>query len=114
MEPDSRLFCSLGQRQSQTLNYFFLHSILWYFAQQENQEEEQQNQGDIRVKVLNTVTGEVLSGDDAPTMTQIDAWLEMNPGYEVVPRGDGEESSSSEEEEEVGIEEMIDPQCNVA
>ena len=36
---------------------------------------------DLPVKVTHTETGKVLFGPEAPNASQLDAWLEMNPGY---------------------------------
>ncbi|KAI9522129.1 putative global transcription activator SNF2L2, partial [Dissostichus eleginoides] len=55
---------------------------------------------ELPVKVIQTETGKVLQGTDAPKSGQLEAWLEMNPGYEVAPRSDSEESSSEFEEED--------------
>jgi hypothetical protein len=38
---------------------------------------------DLPVKVTHTETGKVLFGPEAPKASQLDAWLEMNPGYGV-------------------------------
>ncbi|RLV76487.1 hypothetical protein DV515_00016926, partial [Chloebia gouldiae] len=51
-------------------------------------------------KVIHVESGKILTGTDAPKAGQLEAWLEMNPGYEVAPRSDSEESGSEEEEEE--------------
>ncbi|XP_062605822.1 uncharacterized protein LOC134267631 isoform X2 [Saccostrea cucullata] len=69
-------------------------------------EDGDSNMSEIRVSVIETSTGRVLTGDEAPLASQLEAWLELNPGYEVAPREDGEESGS-EEEEEVEQEEVI-------
>lgn len=55
---------------------------------------------DLPVKVIHVESGKILTGTDAPKAGQLEAWLEMNPGYEVAPRSDSEESGSEEEEEE--------------
>ncbi|XP_070563985.1 probable global transcription activator SNF2L2 [Ptychodera flava] len=64
--------------------------------------DESSQFSDITVNVIETETGRVLSGEEAPKASQLEAWLEMNPGYEVAPRDDdsGEESEESGEEEE--------------
>lgn len=36
---------------------------------------------EMRVSVIETSTGKVLSGDDAPLTSQLETWLELNPGY---------------------------------
>ncbi|XP_041642728.1 probable global transcription activator SNF2L2 [Cheilinus undulatus] len=62
--------------------------------------DESSQMSELPVKVIQTETGKVLQGTDAPKSSQLEAWLEMNPGYEVAPRSDSEESGSEYEEEE--------------
>lgn len=62
--------------------------------------DETSQMSDLPVKVIHVDSGNILTGTDAPKAGQLDAWLEMNPGYEVAPRSDSEESGSEEEEEE--------------
>ncbi|XP_034072512.1 probable global transcription activator SNF2L2 isoform X1 [Gymnodraco acuticeps] len=62
--------------------------------------DESSQTSELPVKVIQTETGKVLQGTDAPKSGQLEAWLEMNPGYEVAPRSDSEESSSEFEEED--------------
>ncbi|XP_031799849.1 probable global transcription activator SNF2L2 isoform X2 [Sarcophilus harrisii] len=62
--------------------------------------DESSQMSDLPVKVTHTETGKVLLGPEAPKASQLDAWLEMNPGYEVAPRSDSEESDSEYEEED--------------
>lgn len=38
---------------------------------------------DKPITVVETATGKVLSGDDAPILSQLQQWLEMHPGWEV-------------------------------
>lgn len=66
------------------ISFYFLIALL----------DESSQQSDLRVNVIETETGKVLSGKDAPLASQLEAWLEMNPGYEVAPReaSDDEES----------------------
>ncbi|XP_075961172.1 putative global transcription activator SNF2L2 isoform X3 [Anarhichas minor] len=79
--------------------------------------DESSQMSELPVKVIQTETGKVLQGTDAPKSSQLEAWLEMNPGYEVAPRSDSEESGSEfeDEEEEEGAkaepeeEKIIDP-----
>lgn len=65
--------------------------------------DESSNTSDMRISVIETCTGRILSGDTAPLASQLEAWLELNAGYEVAPREYGEEEYDSGEEEEVGI-----------
>uniref|UniRef100_A0A7N8XCW7 SWI/SNF related BAF chromatin remodeling complex subunit ATPase 2 n=1 Tax=Mastacembelus armatus TaxID=205130 RepID=A0A7N8XCW7_9TELE len=64
--------------------------------------DESSQMSELPVKVIQTETGKVLQGTDAPKSSQLEAWLEMNPGYEVAPRSDSEESGSEFEEEVSG------------
>uniref|UniRef100_A0A8C2WQY6 SWI/SNF related BAF chromatin remodeling complex subunit ATPase 2 n=1 Tax=Cyclopterus lumpus TaxID=8103 RepID=A0A8C2WQY6_CYCLU len=61
--------------------------------------DESSQMSELSVKVIQTETGKVLQGTDAPKSSQLEAWLEMNPGYEVAPRSDSEESGSEYEDE---------------
>ncbi|KAL3186507.1 hypothetical protein MRX96_027543 [Rhipicephalus microplus] len=58
--------------------------------------DESSQHSDLRVNVIETSTGKVIEGKDAPLASQLDAWLEMHPGFEVAPR----EASDDEEEGE--------------
>jgi len=53
------------------------------------------------IRVVNSATGEVLEGEDAPGLNELDAWLDLNQGWEVVPReaeADEDENSKAEDE----------------
>ncbi|XP_028830250.1 transcription activator BRG1 isoform X2 [Denticeps clupeoides] len=69
--------------------------------------DETSQMSDLPVKVIHVDSGKILTGVDAPKAGQLETWLEMNPGYEVVPRSDSEDSGSEEEEEEE--EEQLPP-----
>ncbi|KAI1884006.1 hypothetical protein AGOR_G00221940 [Albula goreensis] len=60
--------------------------------------DETSQMSDLLVKVIHVDSGKILTGIDAPKAGQLEAWLEMNPGYEVAPRSDSEDSGSDEEE----------------
>jgi len=45
--------------------------------------DEGSNMSDVRLNVIETATGKILSGEEAPLASQLDAWLEMNPGYHL-------------------------------
>ena len=38
---------------------------------------------DLRVKVLEVATGQILTGEEAPLASQLEAWLEMHPGFVI-------------------------------
>uniref|UniRef100_A0A671R310 Probable global transcription activator SNF2L2 n=1 Tax=Sinocyclocheilus anshuiensis TaxID=1608454 RepID=A0A671R310_9TELE len=76
--------------------------------------DENSQMSELPVKVIQTETGKVLQGTDAPKSSQLEAWLEMNPGYEVAPRSDSEESGSEfEEEVSVLISQDVDDEYSV-
>ena len=39
-----------------------------------------------RIHVKEISTGKILRGDEAPLASELEAWLEKNPGWEEVPR----------------------------
>lgn len=49
--------------------------------------DESSQMSDLPVKVIQTETGKVLQGMDAPKSSQLEAWLEMNPGWENTSLG---------------------------
>uniref|UniRef100_A0A1A8NSL4 SWI/SNF related, matrix associated, actin dependent regulator of chromatin, subfamily a, member 4 n=1 Tax=Nothobranchius pienaari TaxID=704102 RepID=A0A1A8NSL4_9TELE len=71
--------------------------------------DETSQMSDLPVKVIHVDSGKILTGGDAPKAGQLDAWLEMNPGYEVAPRSDSEDSGSDDEEEEEDEDEQHQP-----
>ena len=46
---------------------------------------------------LQVATGKILRGEDAPFASELEAWLEKNPGYEEVPRDEDSEEDSDDE-----------------
>lgn len=46
--------------------------------------DESSQMSELPVKVIQTETGKVLQGTDAPKSSQLEAWLEMNPGWEHI------------------------------
>lgn len=55
---------------------------------------------DVHATVVETASGRVLSGDDAPLESQVQGWLEMHPGWERAPREDEDDSDLSEVDDE--------------
>jgi len=53
---------------------------------------------DTRVGVIETATGRTLTGDEAPLMSQLSAFLEAHPGWEPI-ESDSEEDEDDDEEE---------------
>ncbi|KAJ8251297.1 hypothetical protein GJAV_G00219830 [Gymnothorax javanicus] len=62
--------------------------------------DETSQMSDLPVKVIHIDSGKILTGVDAPRAGQLEAWLEVNPGYEVAPRSDSEDSGSEEDDED--------------
>ena len=50
--------------------------------------------GEARITVIETSTGEKLTGEDAPKKAELEEWLKEHPGYEVLE--DNDENSESE------------------
>lgn len=77
--------------------------------------DDTSQQSDMRVTVIETATGNKLSGAEAPLATQIDTWLEVHPGYEVAPREadsesdeyDYDDDDEEEEDDEMDEEEQL-------
>ena len=42
-------------------------------------------------------TGKILKGENAPLASDLESWLEKNPGYEEVPRDEDSEEDSDDE-----------------
>jgi len=53
---------------------------------------------DTRIGVIETATGRTLTGDEAPLMSQLSAFLEAHPGWEPI-ESESEEDDDDEEEE---------------
>jgi SWI/SNF-related matrix-associated actin-dependent regulator of chromatin subfamily A protein 2/4 len=49
----------------------------------------------LHIKVKNLTTGEIKDGQDAPLASDLESWLEKNPGWQAVPR----ETSDDEDED---------------
>ena len=52
---------------------------------------------EMRVHVKEVSTGKILRGEEAPLASELEAWLEKNPGYEEVPRDEDSEDDSEDE-----------------
>ena len=60
--------------------------------------DEGSQTAEVRITVVESSSGKVLTGDEAPLASQVSTWLELHPGWTVVPREDEEEDGSDEEE----------------
>merc|ERR1711997_823446 len=59
--------------------------------------DESSQMSDVRIHVKELSTGKILRGDDAPLASELESWLEKNPGYEEVPRDEDSEDDSDAE-----------------
>lgn len=66
---------------------------------QEGQEGDDEEEEDFRVTVREVCTGKEISGDDAPMASEVDAWLELHPGWECVDEFTDDEDEEGEETE---------------
>ncbi len=68
--------------------------------------DESSQMSDVRIHVKEVSTGKILRGEDAPLASELEAWLEKNPGYEEAPRDEDSEEDSDEE-----LTKGDDPKC---
>lgn len=43
--------------------------------------DENSTMSDMHIHVIHSETGQELKGEEAPLASQVESWLEMNPGY---------------------------------
>lgn len=55
---------------------------------------------DCRVRVMETASGKVLFGDDAPLMRNLARWLQQHPGWEYIVSEDEDSDNDDKNEEE--------------
>lgn len=55
---------------------------------------------ELRVRVRDMSSGKILKGENAPLASELEAWLEKNPGYEEVPQDVDSDDSDDEKEGE--------------
>ena len=61
-------------------------------------ESSQMSSGEVRIHMREVSTGKILRGEEAPLASELEAWLEKNPGYEEAPRDEDMDSDDSDEE----------------
>merc|ERR1712141_576609 len=66
--------------------------------------DESSQMSDVRIHVKELSTGKILRGEDAPLASELESWLEKNPGYEEVPRDEDSEDDSDDEAKQAAIE----------
>lgn len=62
--------------------------------------DESSQMSDVRIHVKEISSGKILRGEEAPLASELEAWLEKNPGYEEAPRDEDSEDDSDEEEKQ--------------
>ena len=55
-----------------------------------------ESMAELRVRVRDTTSGKILKGENAPLASELEAWLEANPGYEEVPQDVDSDDSDDE------------------
>ena len=72
-----------------------------------NDPDADDSQTEMRISVLEKATGCILSGEDAPLVSELQHWLEEHPGWEKLDDNEGgseseedEDSASSDEEQQ--------------
>ena len=63
--------------------------------------DENSQNAEMRVRVKEISTGKILRGEDAPLASELEAWMEKNPGYEEVPRDEDSDDDTDDEEKKV-------------
>ena len=66
--------------------------------------DESSQMSDVRIHVKELSTGKILRGEDAPVASELESWLEKNPGYEEVPRDEDSEDDSDDEAKATGLD----------
>jgi SWI/SNF-related matrix-associated actin-dependent regulator of chromatin subfamily A protein 2/4 len=59
---------------------------------------------EMRVRVKEMSSGKILRGEEAPLVSELEAWLEKNPGYEEVPRDEDSDDDSEDGDQKVDSE----------
>jgi SWI/SNF-related matrix-associated actin-dependent regulator of chromatin subfamily A protein 2/4 len=60
--------------------------------------DESSQMSDVRIHVKEISTGKILRGEEAPLASELESWLEKNPGYEEAPRDEDSEEDSDDED----------------
>lgn len=71
-------------------------------VKQQKREEmalDENSMSEQRVHVKEISSGKILRGENAPLASELEAWLEKNPGYEEVPRDEDSDDDSDDENE---------------
>lgn len=70
-------------------------------------DETSQQAAEGRVTVIETATGNTISGESAPTFSELQAWLDAHPGWEAAPRED--EDDEDDDDDDVSEDEPEEP-----
>ncbi|XP_050309187.1 ATP-dependent helicase brm-like isoform X4 [Anthonomus grandis grandis] len=62
-----------------------------------NQEDDEDS--DKPIAVIEMATGKRLSGDEAPLMSQLQSWLQQNPGWEIADTDDEDDDDDNDDDE---------------
>jgi len=75
-----------------------------FFESEEGEEDGEEK----RIAVVDTATGQVLSGEDAPKASDVEQWLLDHPSFQIAPRQDESSDDEDEEDEEGNKEGNLD------
>lgn len=70
--------------------------------------QQRMQEPDRKVTVIETATGNKISGENAPTFRQAQEWLQAHPGWEIVDTDDEDENEKRDENEEGDEDREID------
>uniref|UniRef100_A0A2K6WAG2 Uncharacterized protein n=1 Tax=Onchocerca volvulus TaxID=6282 RepID=A0A2K6WAG2_ONCVO len=69
--------------------------------QKEKEKMQESGESEIRLRIRDATTGEILPIEEMPKSEDIDTWIEAHPGHEVVSREEYSESEDSESDEPI-------------
>ncbi|KAH9409281.1 Transcription activator BRG1 [Tyrophagus putrescentiae] len=58
---------------------------------------DESSQQELRVNVLETESGKMMTGQEAPLASELDAWLQAHPGWSVAPKESSESGAKDDE-----------------
>uniref|UniRef100_A0A0K2UZD9 Uncharacterized protein n=1 Tax=Lepeophtheirus salmonis TaxID=72036 RepID=A0A0K2UZD9_LEPSM len=68
--------------------------------------DESSQMSDIRIPVKEILSGKVLRGDSAPLASELEAWLDKNPGFVELPRDEDSDEDTDDESNDIKEEEV--------
>ncbi|MCP9264780.1 ATP-dependent helicase brm [Dirofilaria immitis] len=69
--------------------------------QKEKEKMQENGESEMRLRIRDATTGEILPVEEMPKSEDIDNWIEAHPGHEVISREEYSESEDSESDEPI-------------